>query len=127
MEDRIQWIQHKGKKILFVDASNIRDEDNFLRILVEAEAQILAQPKGHQYLTLFYSPNSLVSKVITDRAKQVFANAKAKGIPAGPTAWIGSSGFQRAVVSTMQYFIKEIHIADSIEEAKDWLAAQETI
>ena len=54
MQERIQWIQHKGKKILFVDASNIRDEDNFLRILVEAEAQILAQPTGHQYLTLFY-------------------------------------------------------------------------
>jgi len=25
----------------------------------------------------------------------------------------------------MQFFIKVIHIADSIEEAKDWLAAQE--
>ncbi|MBN2149779.1 MAG: hypothetical protein JW726_20495 [Anaerolineales bacterium] len=126
MDERIRWIQYKGKRILFVDGSEIREEDKFLRLLEEAEAQIISQPKGHQYLTLFYSPNSMVSKAITDRAKQIFPNAKAAGILVGPTAWVGSSGFQRAVVSTMQYFIKEIHIADSIEDAKEWLIAQET-
>jgi hypothetical protein len=125
MNERIQWIQHKGKRILFVDASNLHEEDKFLKLLEDAEAEIVVQPKGHAILTLFYSPNSLVTKAIADRSKQVFANAKAKGIPTGPTAWVGSSGFQKAVVSAMQYFIKEIHIAESIEAAKDWLAEQE--
>ncbi|OGO73303.1 MAG: hypothetical protein A2Z49_05495 [Chloroflexi bacterium RBG_19FT_COMBO_56_12] len=125
MNERIQWIQYKGKRILFVDASNLREEDKFLKLLEDAEAEIVVQPKGHAILTLFYSPNSLVTKAIADRSKQVFANAKTNGIPTGPTAWVGSSGFQKAVVSAMQYFIKEIHIAESIEAAKDWLADQE--
>lgn len=125
MSERIQWITHEGKRILYIDASNIQDEKQFLQLFDEAETEIIAQPKGHAILTLFYSPNSVITKTIPDRAKQVFANAKAKGIPTGPTAWVGSSGFQRAAVLAMQFFIKEIHVAESIEEAKDWLAAQE--
>lgn len=124
MHERIQWIAHKGKRILYIDASDLRDEAQFMQLLIEAEAVIVTQPKGIPLRTLFYSPGSLVTKAIADRAKQVFANAKQKGIPTGPTAWIGSSGFQKAVVQAMQYFIKEIHIANSIEEGKDWLAAQ---
>jgi hypothetical protein len=124
MNERIQWIDHKGKRILYIDASNLRDEALFMQLLLDAEAVILIQPKGIPLRTLFSSPDSLVTKAITDRAKQIFANAKQKGIPTGPTAWVGSSGFQKAVVQAMQYFIKEIHIADSIEEGKDWLAAQ---
>jgi len=124
MSERIQWISHKGKRILYIDGSNIQDENTFLKLFEDAETEIVAQPKGHALLTLFYSPNSVISKAITDRSKQVFANAKAKGIPTGPTVWVGSSGFQKAAVLAMQYFIKEIHVADSIEAAKDWLAAQ---
>jgi hypothetical protein len=125
MTTRYQWIQHKGKRILFIDASNIRDEAEFLNLFEEVEAEIIRQPKGHAILTLFYSPDSVVTKSISDRAKLVFSNAKLNGIPTGPTAWVGSSGFQRAVVTAMQFFIKEIHIADSIEDAKEWLVAQQ--
>lgn len=124
MGERIQWIQHQGKRILYIDASHIREEGVFLKLIEEAEATIIAQPKGRALLTLFYSPDSLITKKISDRAKQVFANAKAKGIPTGPTAWVGSSGFQKAAVQAMQFIIKEIHVAESIEDAKDWLAAQ---
>jgi hypothetical protein len=127
MNERIEWIQHKGKRILYIDASNIQDENEFLQLFIDAEAVIIAQPKGHAIRTLFYSPNSTVTKAISDRAKQVFANAKENGIPTGPTVWVGSSGFQRAVVTAMQFFIKEIHIANSIEEGKEWLAAQEIV
>ena len=125
MSDRIQWIQHKGKQILFIDAANLKVEDKFLQLLEDAEATIVAQPKGHAVLTLFYSPNSLLTKAISDRAKQIFPNAKTKGIPTGPTVWVGTSGFQKAVVQALQYFIKEIHISETIEDGKDWLAAQE--
>ena len=125
MSERIQWIQHKGKRILYIDGSHIREEAEFLKLLEEAEATIIAQPKGRGLLTLFYSTDSLITKPTIDRAKQAFANAAEKGIPNGPTAWVGSSGFQRAAVTAMQFFIKVIHVADSIEEAKDWLAAQE--
>ena len=125
MTERIQWIQYKGKRILYIDGSNIREEAEFLELLEEAEATIIVQPKGRPLLTLFYSPGSLITKPIVDRAKQVFANAAERGIPNGPTAWVGSAGFQRAAVMAMQFIIKVIHVAESIEEAKDWLAAQE--
>jgi hypothetical protein len=124
MNERIRWIEHKGKRILYIDASNLRDEALFMQLLTDAESVILVQPKGIPLRTLFYSPDSTVTKALADRAKQVFNNAQKIGIPNGPTAWVGSSGFQRAVVQAMQYFFKVIHVADNIDEAKEWLASQ---
>jgi hypothetical protein len=126
MDERIQWIQHKGKRILYIDQSNIREEDKAIKLIDEVEEEILRQPKGHKILTLFYSPNSLATKAITDRSKQLVANINANGIPTGPSAIVGSAGFQKAVVQMLQFFLKDMHLADSVEEAKDWLAAQKT-
>lgn len=125
MSERIQWITHKGKRILFVDQSNIRDEGQAIKLIDEVEKEILAQPKGQKYLSLFNSHNSLVTTAVTERSKQMIANVNANGIPTGPSAIVGSSGFQKAVVQMLQFFMKDLHLAESIEEAKDWLAAQE--
>lgn len=125
MDDHIQWLEHKGKRILCIDTSNMREEGKFLELLEDLEVEVLNQPEGQKILLLFNSPNTLVTTKITERGKQITVNAKAKGIPSGPVAIIGSTGFQKAVISALQVFLKDIHMAESIEEAKDWLAAQD--
>ena len=126
MNERIKWIQHKGKRILFVDQSDIRDEAEALKLIDAVEKEILTLPKGHKALTIYYSKNSIVTSAISERSKQLVANINAQGIPTGPSAIVGSAGFQKAVVQMMQIFIKDLHLADTIEEAKDWLIAQKT-
>ncbi|MBN2149778.1 MAG: hypothetical protein JW726_20490 [Anaerolineales bacterium] len=124
MNERIQWITHKGKRILLVDQSNIRDEAQAIKLIDEVEVEILQQPKGQKVLTIFNSPNSLVTSAVTEHSKKMVANINAQGIPTGPSVIVGSAGFQKAVVQMLQFFMKDIHLADSIEEAKDWLVAQ---
>lgn len=126
MNERIQWIQHKGKKILLVDQSNIRDEAQAIKLIEEVELEILKQPKGQKILTIFNSPNSIVTSAVSERSKKLVANINAQGIPTGPSVIVGSAGFQKAVVQMMQVFMKDLHLADTIEEAKDWLVAQKT-
>jgi len=126
MNERIKWIQHKGKRILFVDQSDIRDEAEALKLIDAVEKEILTLPKGHKALTLYYSKNSIVSSAISERSKRLVANINAQGITTGPSAIVGSAGCQKAVVQLMQIFIKDLHLADTIEEAKDWLIAQKT-
>lgn len=124
MNERIQWLQHRGKRILLIDLSNMRDEEKLLQMLEEAEAEVLRQPKGEKILTIFNTPNALVTTKITERGKQISDNAKLNGIPNGPVAIISSSGFQKAVISALQVVRKDIHPADSIEAAKEWLVNQ---
>lgn len=125
LNERIQWIEHKGKKILYVDQTNIREEDKAIQLVEEVEAEILKQPKGRKVLTLFNATNSLVTTAVTERSKQLVANINKSGIPSGPSAIVGSSGFQKAVVQMLQFFMKDLHLFDTVEEAKDWLVAQQ--
>ncbi len=119
-----QWMVYEGKRILFADYSGLRDEQAYLRAFDETERELLQQPRGRMVPTLLDVTGSILSPAITERAKQMTEAAKAKGIPDSPTAIVGMSGFQKAVVLAMQYFRRDIHIAGSIEDAKEWLVAQ---
>jgi len=119
-----QWIMHKGKRILFADYSNLRDEGEYLRAFDETEQALLGAPKGLMVPTLLDVTNTLLSPAITERAKKMTAAATAKGIPDSPSALVGLSGFQKAVVQAMQFFRRDIRIVDSIEAGKDWLVEQ---
>lgn len=124
MSERIRWIQHKGKKILFVDYSNLRDEKEYLTAIAEMEAEVLKQPKGKKILTLIDFTGSIAFTAITERSKQMTARAKEAGIPDSPTAVVGITGFKKAIVSALQFFRSDIHLFDSIEAGKGWLVEQ---
>jgi len=124
MSEHVKWIQYKGKRILYVDYSRIRDEQKYLKAIEEMEAEVLKQPKGHKILTLMDMTGSLATTAITERSKKMTATSKEYGIPDSPTALVGLSGFQKAIVQAMQFFRPDIHLAVSIEAAKDWLVEQ---
>ncbi len=119
-----EWIVHKGQRILFADYSGLVDEEKYLSAIAETEGEILKQPPGKMVPLLFNMTNTRASTAITDRAKRMTDAAKARGIPDSPTAIVGVSGFQRAVVQAMQFVRRDLHLADSIEAGKDWLAQQ---
>ena len=130
MEDqgsRIQWIQHKGKRILFVDFTNIQEEAAYLKAIEELEVEIFKLPKEHQALILINQSGSIASKAVTDRSKQMMAAAKKKGIPDSPTALVGNIGFSKAVALAIQFFRPDIYLADDVESAKEWLISRATV
>ncbi len=124
MSNRFQWIEYKGHKILFVDWSGIRQEADYLKVIEELEAEILKLPKGQKILMLIDQTGSIASLAITDRSKRMMDTAKENGIPDSPTALVGNTGFSKAIVQALQFFRRDLHMADSIEDAKEWLIKQ---
>ena len=119
-----QWITYRGQRILFVDYSGLVDEEEYLAAIAETEKEVLKQPPGQMLPLLFDMTNTRASTAITDRAKRMTDSAKVRGIPDSPTVIVGVSGFQRAVVQAMQFLRRDLHLADSLEAAKEWLVQQ---
>lgn len=122
MGNRVQWIEHKGKRILFCDYTNIGDEETFVQAIVETEKEVLKQAPKTLILMLIDATGSRITSKVTGRARELAAKARAKDIPSSPTAIVGVTGpAQRAVFTAMQFLRPDLHAAESIAAAKDWL------
>ncbi len=125
MGNRTQWIEHKGKRILSCDYSQIHDEEEFVRAIAETEVLVLMEAPSTFILMLVDVTGSLLSIKVTERARALAAAARKKGIPSSPTALVGiSSPAQKAIVLAMQFLRPDLHIAESVAAAKDWLASR---
>jgi len=124
MSDRVQWITYRGKKILQVDYSNLRDEDEYLSIVDKFETEVLAYPQGKMMRAMIDVTGSILTRRISDRNKQVATQAKEMGIPDSPTAMVGLEGFKLAVAQALAFFRPDLYIAQSRQDALDWLLAQ---
>ena len=125
MGSRVQWIEHRGKKIFFCDYSNIHDEEEFIRVVVETETEVLKQAPGTLILMLIDVTGSHVTSKVTERARNLAAAARKRGIPSSPTAIVGVSGpAQKAIVMAMQFLRPDLRTAESIAAAKDWLVSR---
>jgi hypothetical protein len=125
MGNRVEWIKHKGKRILFCDYSNIRDEEEFIRALVETETEVLKQAPGTLILMLIDATGSRITSNVTGKARELAAAARQREIPSSPTAIVGlSSPAQKAIFMAMQFLRPDLRMAESVAAAKDWLVSR---
>jgi hypothetical protein len=124
MAKHVQWIEHKGKRIIYANYAGIQEETEYLAAIEELEEEICAQPAGTLVPLLINVTDTRMTQAVSSRSKQLMATAKEKGIPDSPTAIEGLSGIQKAVVQAMQFIRPDIQVASSIEAAKDWLVEQ---
>jgi hypothetical protein len=124
MSEYWQWIEHKGKRILFVRFAGLKDEKTYVQAIAEVEQEILKQPKGQLVPLVLDVTNTRVTKAVTNRGKQLMETAKANGIPDSPTALIGLSGTQKTIVMAIQVIRGDIHAVGSFEEAKEWVVSR---
>jgi hypothetical protein len=119
MGEHIQWVTHKGKRILFVNCARL------------GEAEILASFEGMKQELLKERTGPMVLIDISDidmttaligKAKELTAATKDAGIKDGPNAIVGLTGLQKAVA---QLFGRGVHFADSVGEAKEWLVKED--
>jgi hypothetical protein len=121
MSEHWQWLEHKGKRILFANFAGIKDEETYLQAIADLEREILRQPKGQVIPLLLDVTDTRLTKAVSNRGKQMMETAKAKGVPDGPAALIGLSGLQKAVVMAIQLIRPDTRMFESPEEAKDWI------
>jgi hypothetical protein len=114
-----QWITHKGKRILFVNGAGLSEAECL--IAFEEMKQALLK-EGTGVLVLVDVSRLAMTRALVDKAKEATAATKAVGIKDKPNAVVGLTGVQKAVA---QLFGREIHFADSVEEAKEWLVKED--
>ena len=116
-----QWTEHKGKRILLVKFAGLKDEKTYVEAIADLEGEILKQPKGRIVPLIMDVSDTRVTKAVTERGKQLLATSKSYGIPDSPAVLVGLSGVQKAIVTAIQLIRPDLHVAGSLEEAKDWI------
>ena len=114
-----QFITHKGKRILFVNAAGL-PEAECLAAFEEMKQALLKEGKG--ILVLVDMSHLEMTTAVVNKAKEVTAATKAVGIEDKPSAAVGLSGLQKAVA---QLFARGTHGTATIEEAKEWLVKED--
>jgi methanogenic corrinoid protein MtbC1 len=115
----VQWITHKGRRILFLNAAGMREAE-YAAAMEEMKQELLKERNGA--LVLVDATKTEMTTRTTNKAKEVAAATKDAGIPDRPSVVVGLTGLQRAVA---KLFGRGVYFADSIEKAKDWLVKED--
>ncbi len=116
--ERVRFISHGEKEILFLDFSNTQAND-VLRIIDRAKEVISTRPKN-SLLTLTDVTNARFNEAVGEGMKQFTAHNKPY-VRAG--AIVGITGLKRVIFGAVMTFSKrKLESFDDLEQAKVWLA-----
>jgi len=116
--ERVKFITHDKKEILFLDFSNTLPHE-VLQTIEDAKRVIRTRPEG-SLLTLTDVTNARFNEAVGDGLKQFTAHNKPY-VKAG--AVVGVTGLKRIIFSAVVTFSRRnIEAFDDIEQAKHWLA-----
>ncbi|MBN2103512.1 hypothetical protein JW835_05670 [bacterium] len=119
--ERIQFIEHKGKKILLEDFSGMKPGDEFAEVLAEARKIIHSQSKS-SVLALFDATDAMYDHDTLDQVKE-FSASNTPYIKA--SAVVGITGLRKiALTAVSKLSGRDFKVFNSRREALDWLADQ---
>ena len=119
--ERVKWIEHKGKLILYEDFSGLQDAKDIYEVTDTSTALICKQPKASVLLLTnvtgaHYSPS--IMKRLRDNTKLTTPYMKAYII-------VGVKGLTLVVLDSVKKFTElDIRTCDTLEEGKEWLVQQ---
>jgi hypothetical protein len=117
--ERVKFIKHEEKEILFLDFSNTRT-DEVLKIIEDAKRVISAKPMN-SLLTLTDVTNARFNDEVGDGMKQFSAHNRPYVKAA---AVVGITGLKKIIFGAVMAFSKRnIESFEDVEQAKRWLAA----
>jgi hypothetical protein len=118
---RIQFIEHEGVRILFLDFSGFDDPAEVVEPIEEAKRVIAQEPEG-SLLTLTYVKDSKFNAEMA-QALWRFARHNKPYVKAG--AVVGIEGLQKDLYHlVMNLSRRKLPPFDDVEKAKHWLATQ---
>jgi hypothetical protein len=115
--ERVKFIRHQEKEILFLDFSNSKTEE-VLKIIEDAKRVISAKPEN-SLLTLTDVTNARFNEEVGEGMKQFTAHNKPYVKAA---AVVGITGLKRIIFGAVMAFSKRnLQSFDDVEQAKHWL------
>ena len=99
--NRTQFIEHAGRRIVYMNFSGVGDVEEGLRVIEQARLFVAAQPKQKNLLTLVNVENSKFDDRIVHALKQLAAHDQ-PWVMAG--AVVGMSPLQRVIYRVINAF-----------------------
>ena len=121
MEDRIRFVEHKGKNILLVDISNCTAEEVAITSRL-VPSYVASQPKGSVLLLADFT-GSKFDKAAVEVLKQstVYDRPHLK-----KSAWVGVEALPKVFYDNLRSFSqRDLPVFKTREEALDWLAQEQ--
>ena len=115
-----QWIEHKGKRILFIDGPGL-SEAQYIEAMEEMKQEVLKEKNGA--LVLVNVSGIDMTKAVVDKSKEVVNATKKAGIPDRANVVVGLTGLQKAVA---QLFGRGVRFVDTVEEGKEVLVKEDS-
>jgi hypothetical protein len=121
LETRGAFVEHRGVRMLVVDATSLREFDDISAMIGRFEGLIRSEPHGSVRVVMH------VAGLLFDRRSA----SAIKGVFVRVQPWIrasclvGVTGLQRVLLQVLNQVAKrERPLFDTLEQAKDWLATQ---
>ncbi len=120
MDDRVHFIEHKGKQILLIDFSQATAQQ--MQLLLEHVRITVAQHARESLLTLADMTDATVDHAVATKIKEVLTLDRPF---VKKTAWIGTEKIPHAFVENFRSFSqRDIVTFKTREEAMDWLVEE---
>jgi hypothetical protein len=124
--DRLEWITHKGKKILYLNYSNLKSsipEEKQLILDTIKRARDLSAESKEKIRFLSDVTNSSASSDVMQALKE-FAAFTSTNNKVEKECVIGLTGLQTVLLSGVKLFANsKMEMFKDIEDAKDWLVS----
>lgn len=118
MDDRIHFLEHKGKQILLLDFSHTTAQQ--MQLLLEHVRITVAQHARESLLTLADFEGAEVDRTVAMKIKEVLTLDRPF---VKKTAWTGTEKIPNALMEGFHQFSqREITVFKTREEALEWLA-----
>jgi hypothetical protein len=119
--ERTRFIEHRGRRILLLDYSGVRDPQEAIREVRHSMEVVARQPPG-SLLVLTQVRDARYNAAVLQKMKELAAH-NAPYVKA--SAVVGMSGLHRIAYQAVILFSKRnIRVFDAENEALDWLASQ---
>jgi hypothetical protein len=123
MNERIKWITHKGKEILFMDFSSL-SSDEMVKVILDVEKYYESDiiPQGKKDLLLLSDITE--ARVFGDSLNETKRVVKKFRPYSKKSAMVGLSAAKTVLLATINFFAGETKASKpfaTIEEAKDYL------
>jgi len=116
--DRVQFIEHKGKKILHLNFAYCKADD-ILPIIDKAKTVISTQTQKSVYVLTDVTEAAFNAKV-SDSMKEFVSHNKPF---VAASAVVGVVGLKQIIFNAvMKVSGRELHAFDSLDQAKEWLS-----
>jgi hypothetical protein len=125
--ERVRWIEHKGRKILFIDYTNLRASDPAQKIEIRETLKKLMEIAGtlkEKTLFLTDATNAIPDKETLDMLKKVAAFTNSNRL-VEKECIVGLASVQHVLMNVINFVSKaKLSMFDSTEKALEWLTKE---